>query len=171
MFTFLSLPLELHAVHCNSSYNNLTEAFNHYDGIAIVVYLFESQFHHNPEIHRIVSSLVDIRVAETFTHIEPFSFTNLLVPFNDDYFMYMGPFKQQYKTPVRWMISRKTLGISLEQLSLFQLLYDKAGKSIGKNYQRPILEDEKQFFHVNPKYGGYPNTTQCRGTRYNFTAI
>ena len=34
-------PMELHLVHMNTKYPNLTEAFNHTDGVAVLALLYE----------------------------------------------------------------------------------------------------------------------------------
>ena len=40
-FDGLKDPMEIHLVHMNTKYSNLTEAFNHSDGIAVLAFLYE----------------------------------------------------------------------------------------------------------------------------------
>lgn len=79
---------------------------------------FQLKSNHNPVLDRLLSKLQHIQVAETKVLIEPFPMEDLLKPFVSDYFMYYGSIATTVPTPISWIITRKVIAISPEQVDI-----------------------------------------------------
>lgn len=101
-------------------------------------------------MHPIVSTLRDIRMANTATPIEPFILNKLLYPFEYDYYMYWG--SADPTTTLLWFISRHVESISFEQLCLFRQLLDTSLRPITRNWRETNSTAGRVVMHVNAAY-------------------
>ena len=84
------LPLEMHAVFFNSSYGNQTEALQFDDGIAVLVYFFQIKWDDSEILKIILCDSPAVLEANSSRLIEPFLLTDLLHPFDGDYYLLMA---------------------------------------------------------------------------------
>lgn len=153
------LPLEMHAVFFKSSYLNQNEAIDHPDGIITLAYFFQIKSNHSSSLHRFLSEVDKIKMADTAFLIEPFLLTDLLFPFENDYFLYTGMISSKEMThQITWLITREVSFISIEQLGLFRYLMDRHLRPIYRNFREISSKSVNQLFHVNPAFK-FTNTT------------
>ncbi|XP_011167779.1 carbonic anhydrase 1 [Solenopsis invicta] len=151
-----SMPMELHAVHYNSHYGSQIGALRQYDGVTILVYLFQLQATPNPLLDDIVNALPFIQAAHSSIRLIPFPITNILRCFQRDYFVYWGSITMtNIRNSILWLISREPLGISIEQIAEFRTLCDERKMPILTN--RQSLQDtlNRNVFHVCPSGSRY----------------
>lgn len=76
---------------------------------------------HNPVMHRIVSAIKNVIVANTSISIVPFPLNDLIHTFENDYFMYSGSLTNGNNSyyMVLWLMSRDVINISFEQVTFF----------------------------------------------------
>lgn len=76
---------------------------------------------HNPVMHRIVSAIKDVTVANSTVSVVPFSLNELFYPFENDYYMYSGSLttnkNESNSYMLLWLISRDVINISFEQVT------------------------------------------------------
>lgn len=153
------LPLEMHAVLFKSSYLNQNEAIDHPDGIITLAYFFQIKSNHSSSLHRFLSEVDKIKMADTAVLIEPFLLTELLFPFENDYYLYTGKISSKEIThQITWLITREVSFISFEQLGLFRYLMDRHLRPIYRNFREISSKSVNQLFHINPAYK-FTNTT------------
>ncbi|XP_066581981.1 carbonic anhydrase 1-like [Prorops nasuta] len=150
------MPMELHAVHFKSDYASQEEALLKPDGIAILVYFFKLQDLENPYINEILQALNFIRAAHTSIRLVPSTLTNLIKPFEHDYFTYWGSIKI-YRRPcsVLWLVSREPIGITSGQIMQFRTLRSVDETPILSNC-RPLQDkQDRTIFYISPLGSNY----------------
>ncbi|XP_076221854.1 carbonic anhydrase 13 [Nomia melanderi] len=111
-----SMPMELHVVFFKSDYEKFDLALRRIDGIIVVVYFFKLRNEPNQFIHDILKHLSVIQVANSSVRIMPSKLTNIVRPFNQDYFLYWGSMRvQTSESKILWIINREPIGVSVEQ--------------------------------------------------------
>ncbi|XP_063989809.1 carbonic anhydrase 1-like [Diachasmimorpha longicaudata] len=150
-----SQPMELHAVHFKSDYLSQEAAMRETDGITMLVYFFKLQSVPNLALNGIVNSLSSIQPPDSSIRIPVEPISNILRPFEDDYFLYKGTVPVgKYETPVMWLFSREPIAISLEQVAQFRNLNDRNFNRILNNL-RPLACVNPPVFYANPKGSNY----------------
>lgn len=130
-------PMELHIVHYNMKYNNISEAVDKSDGLAVLGFMFEIGAE-NPSYTEIVSTLAQIRTEESSATI-PNVILNRLIPANTaEFYRYPGSLTTPscYES-VTWTVFKESIKISSAQLAAFRTVLDKMNNPIQDNY-RPV---------------------------------
>jgi carbonic anhydrase len=71
----------------------------------------------NPIFDEIVKKLPDIQIIDSSTRLDVFPISNLIRCFQRDYFLYWGSITlMNISNSILWLISRRPLGISVEQV-------------------------------------------------------
>lgn len=146
----LKYPLELHLVHVNIAYGNITEAVKHEDGIAVFAVLFHVSHKENDEIAKILENIKDICESENVGISKPlkhpFAVKDLMPDNpNDEYFNYEG----SLTTPdcaenIEWIVYKDTLPITLDQVKAFKTIEEKDGDKVENNY-RYIQKSHRRY--------------------------
>lgn len=128
-------PLEVHIVHMNDAYPNVTEALKHNDGLAVLGFFFEVG-NENPAMNKFLNNLPQ---AGNNAQSGSFSLEEMLGSLDhlDHYYRYLG----SLTTPpcseaVVWTVFGKIITLSSKQLDYFWTVKDSHGHP-AKNY-RPI---------------------------------
>lgn len=133
-----SYPLELHFVHYNLKYPNLTSAVFEKDGLAVLGVFFEISGSDNEKLNPMLDHVTKIVNADTTTKITEFNMMDLMPSDKEMFYRNNG----SLTTPpcaesVTWTVFKKTLGVSVSQLTKFRSLKYTNGQAMVKNY-RPI---------------------------------
>ncbi|KAG8441874.1 hypothetical protein GDO86_010886 [Hymenochirus boettgeri] len=118
----LSYAGEIHFIHWNSKYDNVTEARKHPDGVAILA-VFLKIGKAKPHLKLVLEALDCIKTKGKKAHFTDFDPT-ILFPASRDYWMYQGSFT----TPpceecVTWLLLREPITVSSEQMEKFRSIY------------------------------------------------
>ncbi|XP_068093692.1 carbonic anhydrase 3-like isoform X1 [Hyperolius riggenbachi] len=110
---------EIHFLHWNSKYDNITEAKKNPDGVAIVA-VFLKIGKARPHLKSIVEALDCIKAKGKKAHFTDFD-PSVLFPISHEYWTYQGSFT----TPpceecVTWILLREPLTLSPEQMEKFR---------------------------------------------------
>jgi len=144
-------PVEMHLVHMNSKYTNLTEAFNHGDGVAVLALLYEVSEEVNEGLIPIVNTLATMNniqrrkngTENIHVMIEEHVSVSQLLPYNmfeEGYYYYKGSLTTpSCSESVSWAIFPVKIGISETQLEVFREASTYAGDKLSDNF-RPTQE-------------------------------
>ncbi|KAL7729856.1 hypothetical protein ACLKA6_014710 [Drosophila palustris] len=151
-------PLEVHIVHRNTIYPNISMAANFKDGITVLGVLYHVSNTPNEAIESIIRSLSDIKSYENKdkpVHIADSLAVDDLIPNVDTYFTYAG----SLTTPtcaeaVTWIVLTETFPVTLDQVNEFkEIEYDK-GKQLHNNYREIQSENNRAVVLVQQLRGG-----------------
>ncbi|XP_015434747.1 PREDICTED: putative carbonic anhydrase 3 [Dufourea novaeangliae] len=151
--------LELHFVHYDNQYENVTVASQHENGIAVVATLFKLHHVDNMDLMPIVKAteLVSKWVGKSTAMMRSKLIPFLLLPKDHTtYYRYDGSLTTpQCRESVMWMILTEKLTISEQQLNIFKHIGTSNG-ILDMNY-RPtqILGERKVYHHLE----GYSSVT------------
>lgn len=141
-------PAEIHVVHYNSKYHNISEAASKLDGLAVLGAFIGIGLHENENYEKILSSLIDVSREESNTEIPGFNVRNLLPNKLDRFYRYNGSLTTPpcYQT-VNWTIFNDTVTVSRRQLAALEDTL-KAGQNqhLTKNFRAPQLLYNRQVF-------------------------
>ncbi|KAJ8260814.1 hypothetical protein COCON_G00165370 [Conger conger] len=141
-------PAEIHVVHYNSKYHNISEAASKVDGLAVLGAFIGIGLHENENYENILSSLMDVSREESDTEIPGFNVRNLLPNRLDRFYRYNGSLTTPpcYQT-VNWTIFNDTVTVSRRQLAALEDTL-KAGQNehLTKNFRAPQLLYNRQVF-------------------------
>jgi len=171
-----AFPMELHLVHWNTKYDNVEEAVNKKDGLAVIAFLYQVQDGDNENLHQIVSlleNLVDPRMSSKDarnyheimfqsrssssshpTHKQEIDIKlkNLLPEeqAGGSYYYYQG----SLTTPtcdesVLWTVFHKPLGISEQQMVAFRKINGFEGETLSNNFRNDQPVGMRQVFFRN----------------------
>jgi len=149
-------PLEVHLVHYNMKYPNISEAIKHKDGLAVLGFVYTVGPKNSAPMETLTKAFANVVKKDTVYDMPtPFALADAADPFVDtdklDFYRYNGGLT----TPtcnevVTWTVVSKPLFITEEQLARFRTLKDKDSGNITTNY-RPVqpLNGRKitGFFH------------------------
>ncbi|KAG5834162.1 hypothetical protein ANANG_G00258490 [Anguilla anguilla] len=134
-------PAEIHVVHYNSKYPNISEAASKLDGLAVLGAFIGIGLHENENYEKILSSLRDVSREESDTEIPGFNVRNLLPNSLDRFYRYNGSLTTPpcFQT-VNWTIFNDTITVSRRQLAALEDTL-KAGQNqlLNKNFRAPQL--------------------------------
>ncbi|XP_056428831.1 carbonic anhydrase 12 isoform X3 [Hyla sarda] len=127
-------PAEMHIVHYNSKYADVSTAMEAADGLAVLGILIEiGSF--NPSYDKIISQLTNIKYKGQNIQIPGFNVQHLIPERLDEYYRYEGSLTTPPCNPsVLWSVFRNHVFISEEQL----LLLETALYCTGQNSSAPI---------------------------------
>ncbi|VVD04680.1 unnamed protein product [Leptidea sinapis] len=126
-----------HVTFFKADYLTQEEAFKHHDGVVMMCYL--------------------IKEAKTQTKVGPYPMSHLLPMFYEDYFLYWGSLTsvRGHSYVVRWIIPRKSIYASLDQMKEFRKLWDPWDEPNLRNF-RPLQERQnRQILFINPHWNQY----------------
>ena len=143
------LPLEMHAAFYKNSYGSPEEALQHTDGMICLAYLYKINYNNSEKLENIFGDVIGTLEAKSFRPLEPFMISDLLIPFESDYYLYWGTIGS---SKVQWLITREVQHLSLQQLKFFHgLLHDDQKRPITRNYHAiQPKQANHRLFHVNP---------------------
>ncbi|KAL2100257.1 hypothetical protein ACEWY4_004651 [Coilia grayii] len=134
-------PAEIHVVHYNSKYANISEAANKPDGLAVLGAFIGIGLQENENYERILSALTDVSVEETKTEIPGFNARHLLPNSLERFYRYTG----SLTTPpcfqsVNWTMFNDTITVSRRQLAALEdTLKMEQNQLLRKNFRAPQL--------------------------------
>ncbi|KAJ8338890.1 hypothetical protein SKAU_G00356760 [Synaphobranchus kaupii] len=152
-------PAEIHVVHYNSKYHNISEAASKLDGLAVLGAFIGIGLHENENYEKILSSLMDVSREESDTEIPGFNVRNLLPNKLAKFYRYNGSLTTPpcYQT-VNWTIFNDTITVSRKQLaSLEDTLKAGLDQHLTKNFRAPQLLYNRQVmssFRAEPSSTG-----------------
>ncbi|XP_075238151.1 carbonic anhydrase 1-like [Lycorma delicatula] len=124
------LPLEVHFVHHNILYNNITQALFYEQGLAVVAVLFHETEQVNTNMVPVLEALEESAdtVGDITALTSPFSPSALLPDDRNSFFRYQGSLTTPPCTEaVIWTVLHKTVPISKLQLEKFRTVNTTAG--------------------------------------------
>ncbi|XP_022234185.2 putative carbonic anhydrase 3 [Drosophila obscura] len=133
-------PLEVHIVHRNRLYPNMTMATNFKDGIVVIGVLFHVSNTPNEAIASILKNLGDVkaysRVNKPVTVANSLAVSDLMPESKGNYYTYAG----SLTTPscaesVIWIVLTETLPVTLDQVEEFKEIEYSNGKQLHNNYR------------------------------------
>ncbi|XP_034663804.1 carbonic anhydrase-like [Drosophila subobscura] len=133
-------PLEVHMVHRNRLYPNMTMATSFKDGIVVVGVLFHVSNTPNEAIASIIKNLEDVqaysRLNKPVTVANSMAVGDLMPQTLGNYYTYAG----SLTTPscaesVIWIVLTETLPVTLEQVDEFKKIEYSSGKQLRNNYR------------------------------------
>ncbi|XP_027718044.1 carbonic anhydrase 14-like isoform X1 [Vombatus ursinus] len=135
---------ELHIVHYDAdSFNNLNEAAQKPQGLAVLGILIEVGENQSPAYEHILSHLETIRYKGQSTLVPPFNVGGLLPPELGEYYRYNGSLTTPpcYQSVI-WTVFRRKAQISMEQLeklqeTLFTTEENSPSQLLVQNYRAP----------------------------------
>ncbi|XP_042565335.1 carbonic anhydrase 14 isoform X1 [Clupea harengus] len=131
-------PAEIHVVHYNSKYANLSEAATKEDGLAVLGAFIGIGLHENENYEKILSALTDVSLEETKTEIPGFNVRHLLPNSLERFYRYTGSLTTPpcFQT-VNWTMFNDTITVSRKQVSW--LLTKRANKK-KKRYKNECCD-------------------------------
>ncbi|KAL7847122.1 hypothetical protein SRHO_G00221020 [Serrasalmus rhombeus] len=134
-------PAEIHMVHYNSKYANMSEAANKPDGLAVLGGFIGIGLHENENYEKILSALTDVSIEESNTQIPSFNVRHLLPNNLERFYRYNGSLTTPpcFQT-VNWTMFNDTITVSRKQLAALENTL-KAGQNqhLSKNFRAPQL--------------------------------
>ncbi|KAK3775480.1 hypothetical protein RRG08_027235 [Elysia crispata] len=129
-------PMELHIVHYNTKYENLSVAVDKPDGLAVLGFMFEVGVD-NAAYSEIVTGLAQVKTDGASTSLATMNLQSLIAD-TADFFRYKG----SLTTPacfesVTWTVFKSTIKISKAQLAAFRTVLDSQNRPLVDNY-RPV---------------------------------
>ncbi|XP_030559474.1 carbonic anhydrase 2 [Drosophila novamexicana] len=140
-------PLEVHIVHRNKIYPNMSMAANFKDGITVLGVLYHVSNTPNEAIDSIIKSLDSVKSYERINipaNIEDSLAVDDLVPSVDTYFTYAG----SLTTPtcaeaVTWIVLTNTFPVTLDQVNQFKEIEYEKDKQLHNNYRELQSENNR----------------------------
>ncbi|XP_060077428.1 uncharacterized protein LOC132556981 [Ylistrum balloti] len=147
-------PMELHIVHYNTKYENISVAIDKPDGLAVLGAFFEISSADNPDYSPIVGGLSEIPDYKDEKALQSFDLMKLLPASTTlgHFYRYQGSLTTPncYES-VTWTVFEATVPISGHQLEQFRTLKDNQNKTTVNNY-RPVqpLNGRKVYISYQP---------------------
>ncbi|XP_011496417.1 PREDICTED: carbonic anhydrase 2-like [Ceratosolen solmsi marchali] len=140
-------PMEMHLIHRNMKYKDLSTALQYEDGLAVLGIFFQLQEDDNEQLKPLIAHLPAIQSANTETRLNTtMTLASLLPPQLDTYYTYKG----SLTTPpcnevVTWIVFTSMIPISYKQMSKFRVLSNGKG-IIADNYRNAqVLGNRKVY--------------------------
>ncbi|XP_023328777.1 uncharacterized protein LOC111701634 isoform X2 [Eurytemora carolleeae] len=135
----IGYPLEVHLVHYNTKYKDISVAVQYQDGLAVLGIMFHISDTENQDIQPILEILPTITKPQSQNTLRfPFSMDKLLPGDISKFYRYSG----SLTTPgcyevVTWSVFFESIPISEPQLKIFRELVNLEGKRMVNNH-RPV---------------------------------
>ncbi|EDV90645.1 GH14247 [Drosophila grimshawi] len=150
-------PLEVHIVHRNKIYPNITMAANFDDGITVLAVLYHVSNTPNEAIGSIIKSLDAIKTYDHMNvpvNVEDSLAVDDLVPSVNTYFNYAG----SLTTPtcaeaVTWIVLTDTHPVTLDQVNQFKEIEYNKDKQLHNNYRELQAENNRAVVLVQQRSG------------------
>ncbi|KAL0117695.1 hypothetical protein PUN28_008834 [Cardiocondyla obscurior] len=133
-------PMEMHIVHRNTAYPNISHALRHEDGLVVVATFFQLQDEDNTLVRPLIQKLPDVQWAHTERSVNISITLASLIPSNTDVFY---TYKGSLTTPpcsevVTWIIFAIPTPLSVRQINTFRKL-SNGEETLGDNFR--LLQD------------------------------
>jgi carbonic anhydrase len=159
------LPMEMHLLLRNDTFENLEMASSHPAGVIELVYFFLISPTDNPTLQVLIEKFPKIQSPGTWAYFNdaPDFLDQLIYKFTDDYFLYWSTFRTPIcQHSVMILVTREISYISAGQLEAFRQLMRADLTPISGNtglvIAEPGTDSKGKVCHVNPA-GKYTNTT------------
>lgn len=133
-------PLELHIVHKNERFSNLTEAAANIRGIAVIAVLFHIETTENEPLAKVLLHLdqVEDRAGKKTIFPKTLKPQDLLPKQVKNYFRYDGSLTTpSCNEAVIWTIFVDTIPVTLAQVERFSNIKDELGNPLKSNFRLP----------------------------------
>ncbi|CAK1546235.1 unnamed protein product [Leptosia nina] len=150
-------PGEMQVTFFKADYMTQEEAFHHHDGVVMICYLIKYGVNPDDRLSWILEGFPRIQEAQTQTRVGPYPMSRLLPMFYEDYFLYWGALNtvSGENFVVRWLVPRKSLFASLEQMKEFRKLWDPWDEPNRRNF-RPLQErQDRHVLFISPHWNLY----------------
>lgn len=133
-------PMEMHMVHVNSKYSDVSEAITQPDGLVVLGFLFVVSKNDNPALAPLVDAISEVRDYNSEAYYVQktnlYALSSLLPKNTKRFYRYMG----SLTTPtcnevVSWTVFQKTLRVSEKQLEVFRTIMNKHGGKTADNFR------------------------------------
>nr|QFP92282.1 carbonic anhydrase [Archivesica packardana] len=133
-------PMEMHVVHYNAKYGNITSAINKDDGVAVLGFFFEIG-RYNDHFQEIINHFRQIMYKNEMVDIKSMPLVQLMPAKLSKFYRYLGSLTTPpcYES-VTWTLFNETIEIAEEQLVSFRTTVYENVKDDG-NYGRDISDD------------------------------
>ncbi|XP_066507242.1 carbonic anhydrase 9 [Hoplias malabaricus] len=134
-------PAEIHVVHYNSKYANMSEAASKADGLAVLGGFIGIGLRENDNYEKILSVLRDVSKEDSDIEIPGFNVRHLLPKNLDRFYRYKGSLTTPpcFQT-VNWTMFNDTIMVSRKQLAALEdTLKIGQNKLLSKNFRTPQL--------------------------------
>ncbi|XP_076624637.1 putative carbonic anhydrase 3 [Colletes latitarsis] len=162
-------PMEMHIVHRNKAYLNLSNALNYEDSLVVLGIFFQLQEEHNKLLHPILNDLISVQCLNKEIPLKtPITLASLLPRSIDVFYTYKG----SLTTPpcsevVTWIIFPTPVPISFAQLSKFRQLSN--GEDVLADNYRKLQNIGRRKIYVR-KLNQFL-ITKYNGTVFNVTNL
>ncbi|KAK2581126.1 hypothetical protein KPH14_007940 [Odynerus spinipes] len=136
-FNNVRFPMEMHIIHRNTAYHNLSHALNYQDGLTVLGIFFQLQDQDNENLSPILNVLSDIKWVNKKKQMNILITLSSLMPKEIDTFY---TYKGSLTTPpcnevVTWIIWSTPVAISFRQMNRFRMLSNGEDKLVD-NYRK-----------------------------------
>jgi len=130
------MAAEIHLVHFNSKYGNLSEAANYNDGLLVIAIFLHLTSQDNENLKPITDRLIDIQKIDAEITLS-FSIKSLLPVNQNTFYVYSGSLTTPLcEEVVTWIVFDNSIGISQTQLNNFKsLMVEAPGFDTTRNIQ------------------------------------
>ncbi|ALC46474.1 CG3940 [Drosophila busckii] len=150
-------PLEVHIVHRNKIYPNMSMAADFKDGITVLAVLYHVSNTPNQAIASIINSLDDIKSYDQMNkpvQVKDSLAVDDLIPNVSTYFNYAG----SLTTPtcaeaVTWIVLTDTHPVTLDQVNEFKGIEYEKNKQLHNNYRELQSENNRAVVLVSQRAG------------------
>lgn len=146
-------PLEMHLVHYDQQYANVSVASQHKNGVAVIAIFFQLTTEDNQVLKPILKATEQVSawVGSSSTSLrDKLTLDSLLPERNTTYYTYEGSLTTpNCQEAVVWFVMAKPLTISEKQLNIFHNVSSPEG--VLKSNYRPIqaIGDRKVYHHLS----------------------
>lgn len=136
----IHFPAEIHVVHYNSKYADLSEAASKPDGLAVLGAFIGVGLFENEDYEKILSALINVSHEETTTEIPGFNVRPLLPHNLERFYRYNGSLTTPpcFQT-VNWTMFNDTITVSRRQLAALEDTLKVKTQPLNKNFRPPQL--------------------------------
>jgi carbonic anhydrase len=146
-------PAEVHFVHRKSKYDDIADALDDPEGLAVLGVFLEvtdEEREVNETLKKLIGQFIKVKLNGVSTDIEQFPLHGLL-PQSPNYYRYSG----SLTTPpcaqsVVWTVFKEPIKITSRLLEAFRRLHETAGKELLHNY-RPLQPLNGRTVYTNIK--------------------
>ncbi|XP_066911154.1 uncharacterized protein [Clytia hemisphaerica] len=163
-------PLEVHFVHYNRKYGNISAAVEKSDGLLVLGYLFEISSAENEDLKPIIDAVKDVLYLGNSTSIPFFPPQKLFPTEWYKFFHYEGSLTTPgcYES-VKWFVDQAPLKVSSAQVAELRKMYEGSNqdKPMTHNFRPPqglngrkvkSIEVDKTYIYISPSKWDYEST-------------
>uniref|UniRef100_A0A1I8PYW9 Carbonic anhydrase n=1 Tax=Stomoxys calcitrans TaxID=35570 RepID=A0A1I8PYW9_STOCA len=168
-------PFEMHMVHRNTKYPNMTIATQNKDGLAVLGVLYHASMERNRVIDDILVDFVPImssdQINKPIKTKTNFKITELF-PAIRSYITYEGSLTTpSCNEAVTWLVVAETFPIAIDQVNAFKALEYESGKTLDNNYRNIQKTNNRAIVIVaNDEYSGSGSATRSATSLFTMLA-